>query len=407
MSELAVKNNAIGSTFIVAGTALGAGMLAMPLATAGVGFWTTFIMLVGLWAVMSYTALLLVEVYQHNDAETGLGSLAYKYLGRTGQWLTGLAMPFLLYSLVAAYLVGGGDIIQAFIHSVFGLSVPSYLGVIAFALVGALVVSIGTYSVDLVNRVLFTAKLFFLAAILMLLLPHVEQVNILTMPTAQALVLSAIPIVFTSFGFHGSVPSIVSYMEGNTRKLRWVFIIGSAIPLMVYVLWQLATLGSIATDTFLGVLVEASGINGLLVAVKTVAQSAYIDLVVRMFAGLALATSFLGVSLGLFDFLADVFKRKNNVTGRIQTSLITFLPPLFFALFYPKGFIFALGFAAIALAVLSLLLPSMLALKTRQQHKEGYQVKGGNLGLYTVFGLGLMIIGIQLAIVTGVLPEVG
>lgn len=407
MSELAVKNNAIGSTFIVAGTALGAGMLAMPLATSGVGFWATFLILLGLWAVMSYTALLLVEVYQHNDAETGLGSLTYKYLGRTGQWLTGLAMPFLLYSLVAAYLVGGGDIIQAFIHSVFGLSVPSYLGVIAFALVGALVVSIGTYSVDLVNRVLFTAKLFFLAAMLMLLLPHVEQVNILTMPTAQALVLSAIPIVFTSFGFHGSVPSIVSYMEGNTRKLRWVFIIGSAIPLMVYVLWQLATLGSIATDTFLGVLVEASGINGLLVAVKTVAQSAYIDLVVRMFAGLALATSFLGVSLGLFDFLVDVFKRKNNVTGRIQTSLITFLPPLFFALFYPKGFIFALGFAAIALAVLSLLLPSMLALKTRQQHKEGYQVKGGNLGLYTVFGLGLMIIGIQLAIDTGVLPEAG
>lgn len=402
-----MKNNAIGSTFIVAGTALGAGMLAMPLATAGVGFWTTFIMLVGLWAVMSYTALLLVEVYQYNDAETGLSSLAYKYLGRSGQWLTALAMPFLLYSLVAAYLVGGGDIIQAFINSVFGLRVPSYLGVVAFAFVGALVVSIGTYSVDLVNRVLFTAKLYFLAAMLMLLLPHVEQVNILTMPTAQALVLSAIPIVFTSFGFHGSVPSIVSYMEGNTRKLRWVFIIGSAIPLMVYVLWQLATLGSIATDTFLGVLVEATGINGLLVAVKTVAQSPYVELVVRLFAGLALATSFLGVSLGLFDFLADVFKRKNTATGRVQTSLITFVPPLFFALFYPKGFIFALGFAAIALAVLSLLLPSMLALKTRQQHENGYQVKGGNLGLYTVFTLGLMIIAIQLAIVAGVLPEVG
>lgn len=402
-----MKNNAIGSTFIVAGTALGAGMLAMPLATAGIGFWTTLLMLVGLWAVMSYTALLLVEVYQYNDTDTGLSSLAYKYLGRSGQWLTGLSMPFLMYSLVAAYLVGGGDIIQVFVATVLNLEIPSYFGVLLFALVGAIVVCIGTHSVDLVNRLLFTAKLLFLTVMLVLLLPHVQHVNILTMPTAQALVLSAIPIVFTSFGFHGSVPSIVNYMEGDTKKLRWVFVIGSAIPLMVYVLWQLATLGSINTDTFLGVLAQASGINGLLAAIKTVAESAYLELAVRMFAGLALATSFLGVALGLFDFLADVFKRKNNTLGRFQTSLLTFIPPLFFALFYPKGFVFALGFAAIALAVLSLLLPSMLALKTRKQHEQRYQVKGGKLSLYGVFGLGLMIIVIQLAIVGGALPEVG
>ena len=69
-----VKNSAIGSTFIVAGTALGAGMLAMPVATAGIGFWTALAMLFGLWLVMSYTALLLDEVYEYNYADTGLGS---------------------------------------------------------------------------------------------------------------------------------------------------------------------------------------------------------------------------------------------------------------------------------------------------------------------------------------------
>src|SRR5690554_7284117 len=108
-------------------------MLAMPLATAGIGFWTTLLMLVGLWAVMSYTALLLVEVYQYNDTDTGLSSLAYKYLGRSGQWLTGLSMPFLMYSLVAAYLVGGGDIIQVFVATVLNLEIPSYFGVLLFA----------------------------------------------------------------------------------------------------------------------------------------------------------------------------------------------------------------------------------------------------------------------------------
>ena len=58
-----MKNRTLGSVFIVAGTTIGAGMLAMPLAAAGVGFSVTLILLIGLWALMCYTALLLLEVY--------------------------------------------------------------------------------------------------------------------------------------------------------------------------------------------------------------------------------------------------------------------------------------------------------------------------------------------------------
>lgn len=402
-----MKNSAIGSTFIVAGTALGAGMLAMPVATAGIGFWTALAMLFGLWLVMSYTALLLVEVYQHNDANTGLGSLSHQYLGRTGQWLARLAMPFLMYSLVAAYLVGGGDIITISVSKLLGFELAGWLGILAFAVVGGGVVILGTGSVDRVNRVLFAIKVVFLALMLVMLLPHVEQINLLAMPVRQALILSAIPVVFTSFGFHGSVPSIVSYMQGDTGKLRLIFIAGSAIPLVVYVLWQLATLGSIATDTFLGVLAQRSGINGLLGAIQAVAQSGKVEMAVRLFAGLALATSFLGVALGLFDFLADTFRRQNTVRGRLQTGLLTFLPPLFFALFYPNGFIFALGFAAIALSVLSLILPPLLVRRSRRMDADGYRVAGGAPALWGVFVLGVAIILIQLLIVAGWLPDVG
>jgi tyrosine-specific transport protein len=58
--EERVKNRTLGSIFIVAGTTIGAGMLAMPLAAAGVGFGVTLVLLGGLWALMCYTALLLL-----------------------------------------------------------------------------------------------------------------------------------------------------------------------------------------------------------------------------------------------------------------------------------------------------------------------------------------------------------
>ena len=405
-----MKSSAVGSTFIVAGTALGAGMLAMPLATAGVGFFSALAMLGVLWAVMCYTSLLMVEAYHDRDPNLGLASLAKQYLGPLGYWLATLAMPFLMYALVAAYVSGGGELVQVSLSNWLGWKLTTTQAILLFTLAGGAVVSLGTRSVDVVNRWLFAVKILFLLGMLSLLLPHIQQVNLLTLPVEQVLILSAIPVVFTSFGFHGSVPSIVSYLGGDIKKLRWVFIIGSAIPLVVYILWQLATLGAISSAAFVGIIAEESGLNGLLTAVKNVVEVPKVEFAVRSFAALALATSFLGVALGLFDFLADIFKRPHTASGRLQTGALTFLPPLFFALYYPKGFIVALGFAAIALSVLSLILPALMVWQRRRQAEQAttqYQVAGGSGLLALIFALGIGVIVVQLCIVAGYLPAVG
>ena len=308
-----MKNRTLGSIFIVAGTTIGAGMLAMPLAAAGVGFSVTLVLLVSLWALMCYTALLLLEVYQHVPADTGLGTLAKRYLGRYGQWVTGFSMMFLMYALTAAYISGAGELLASSISDWTGTNISPTTGVLLFTFVAGGVVCVGTSLVDLFNRLLFSAKIIFLVAMLALLMPHIHKVNLLTLPLQQGLALSAIPVIFTSFGFHGSVPSIVSYMNGNIRKLRWVFITGSAIPLVAYIFWQLATLGSINSTTFMGLLANHAGLNGLLQALREVVASPHVELAVHLFADLALATSFLGVALGLFDYLADLFQRRTDL----------------------------------------------------------------------------------------------
>lgn len=122
-----MKNRTLGSIFIVAGTTIGAGMLAMPLAAAGVGFGVTLALLVSLWLLMCYTALLLVEVYQYEAADTGLGTLAKRYLGGHGQWLTGFSMMFLMYALTAAYISGAGELLATSISQWTQQSFPTYL----------------------------------------------------------------------------------------------------------------------------------------------------------------------------------------------------------------------------------------------------------------------------------------
>lgn len=403
-----MKNRTTGSILIVAGTTIGAGMLAMPLAAVGVGFGVTLVLLVLLWALMCYTALLLLEVYQHIPADTGLGTLALRYLGRYGQWLTGFSMLFLMYALTAAYISGAGELLASSLNQWLDITLPPAAGVLLFTVIGSAIICAGTVLVDLFNRLLFSAKIIFLVLMLALLLPHIQQINLLSLPLQQGLALSAIPVIFTSFGFHGSVPSIVSYLNGDIRKLRRVFIIGSAIPLVAYIFWQLATLGSIGSAVFSSLLANHAGLNGLLQAVRQVVASPHVELAVHLFADLALATSFLGVALGLFDYLADLFQRKKSLGGRLQTGVITFTPPLAFALFYPRGFVMALGYAGVALSVLALIVPALLTLQSRKSHPQGaWQVMGGKPALWLVLFCGIAVIAIQVAITVGLLPAVG
>ncbi len=103
-----------------------------------------------------------------------------------------------------------------------------------------------------------------------------------------------------------------------------------------------------------------------------------------------------------------MFQRKNSVSGRLQSGIITFLPPLAFALFYPRGFVMALGYAGVALAVLALMLPALLVMKSRRQHPQAaWRVAGGAPALWLVLLCGVGIVAIQFCIVAGLLPAVG
>ncbi|MFV9996761.1 MAG: tyrosine transporter TyrP [Arsenophonus endosymbiont of Dermacentor nuttalli] len=404
-----MKNLTLGSILIVAGTTIGAGMLAMPLAASGVGFPMMVLMLIGLWALMSYTALLLVEVYRYNPPHLGLGSIAKLYLGIPGKVITSLSMLLLMYALATAYIGGAGILIANSLSSWLGINISIDSAIILFTIIGGTIVGIGTHSVDLINRILFIAKIVFLIIMLAVMMPHVENSNLTAMPVEKGLVLSAIPVIFTSFGFHGSIPSLVSYMDGNIEKLRKIFIIGSALPLFAYILWQIATLGAIPQNTFIGILANQSGLNGLLTTINNIVATSQVNIAVNLFMDLALATSFLGVTLGLFDYLADMFKRKNSAFGRLQSGLLTFLPPLICALFL-SSFVQALTYAAVALSILALILPALMVMRVRklEAHKTHYyRVKGGTLALLIVLICGFAVILIQIAIVIGILPQVG
>ncbi|MGS0695028.1 tyrosine transporter TyrP [Shewanella sp. 0m-4] len=393
-----------GSMLIIAGTTIGAGMLALPLAASGLGFGVASIIMLLIWSLMTYTALLMIEVHQFAPVDATLHTLAHKLLGRKGQVIASFAMMFLFYALCAAYIAGGGEQIHSKLTHWFELELPMQAGAIIFTLLIGTVVAIGTRSVDMINRSLFSLKLIALVVMLFLLLPHVSVENLVALPVHQGLVFASLPVIFTSFGFHGSIPSVVRYLGKDTKALRWIIVVGSALPLMIYVVWMLASQGVLPQQE----LMTSQSLNGFIGSLSRMLHNPMIANAVSIFADLALATSFLGVSLGLYDFLADLFKRSAKPSHRVQVGLVTFLPPLGFALFYPQGFITALGYAAFALVILAVFLPvAMVTAQRKQVGLEGYRVKGGKAGLIIATLAGVLIISVQLMQIFNQLPAVG
>ena len=397
-------NKTVGSTLLVAGTMIGAGMLAMPLTSAGIGFGFTLVLLLGLWALLTFSALLFVELYQTAESDAGIGTLAEQYFGKTGRIIATAVLIIFLYALIAAYISGGGSLLKDLLPESFGDKVSILLFTVIF---GSFIV-IGTHSVDKINRVLFFVMLAAFAVVLSLMLPEIKFDNLMATPIDNALIISASPVFFTAFGFHGSIPSLNKYLGGNVKALRISILVGSAITLCAYILWQMSTHGLLTQNEFLQILKEDATLNGLVKATLAITGSNMIAGAVKLFSTLALVTSFLGVGLGLLECIEDLLKRSFNISaGRISLGLMTFIPPLVFALFYPEGFILALGYAGQMFAFYAVVLPVSLVWKARRTHTNlPYKVWGGNLTLIIVLVLGVIITSIPFAIRAGYLPFV-
>lgn len=389
----------LGSIAIVSGTAIGGGMLALPLAMAGLGTFPALILLAVLWAVSAYSALLMLEINLKSGVGDNVHAITGKILGKIGQFLQGASFLSLLYALTMVYLLGGSTLLDAKYEMLTGRNMDSKTAIMAFTLIFGGLIAVGVAWVDRVSRFFFPLMITLLVVLVAFLLPEVSLSSLVSdtiksgieQGGVSGIIMAAVPVAFTSFGFHVCIATLVGYLDGEVKSLKKVLLIGSTIPLICYIFWLLVTVGTVGGDAI-------NSFNGslpaLVKALQDVAQFSFIDKCITFFADLALVTSFLGVTMSLFDFLAELTRAKNNAVGRAQTWLLTFIPPLLCALFYPDGFVKVLGYAAIPLVMMVIFLPIAMAVKQRKQTPAGFQVAGGNSALVV---LGLVGIGIIVA----------
>lgn len=387
----------LGGILLVSGSCIGAGMLGLPMLSAHAGFKPSILMFILCWLFMTCTGLLLLEVNLWFKDETNLSTLAGRTLGAFGKFTAWIVFLFLFYCLMVAYASASGELFTDFFQEITLITLPHGIGSILMTSIFGIMVYLGTEAVDKFNRVLMLGLCATYILLLFLGAPHVNPDYLNTTNFSAALIV--IPAMIVSFGFHNLIPSLTTYLNHDPKKLKIVFIVGSLIPLIIYIAWEWLLLGLIplhGESGFTEALTQGDLTTKILKA--HVGGSLIVDLA-HYFAFFAIVTSFLGVALSFVDFLADGLTIKKTAKGKFLLSCMALGPPLIFSLIYPKIFLVALNYAGgFGAVILFGILPALMVWSGRYIKKiDSIRiVPGGKLMLTLVLMISVAIIILQL-----------
>ncbi len=349
----------VSAMFLVAGTCIGGGMLALPVATGIGGFLPSLAVLLIGWLAMTATALLLLEVSLWMEEGAHIITMTSRLLGMPGKAVSWCLYLFICYASLVAYTAGGGHQISSALSAYLDWPFSKELGCVLFIVAFGVIVDLGSYLVGRINAILFIAMI---AAYFALVVMGIDEVN-LHLLTHQRWSYSiwSVPLILTTFSFQTMVPSLTPYLKRHVKSLRIAVIGGTAITLCVYILWQWLILG----------IVPVEGTNGLLAALqlgepptqflREHVNGRWVSVIAEYFAFFAIVTSFLGIALGLVDFLSDGLKIRNKGWGKIALGALIIIPTLIFATQYERAFLVAMeATGGIGDSILNGLIPVMM-----------------------------------------------
>lgn len=372
------KGTILGGSLLVAGTTIGGGMLALPVLTSPAGFIPSIVIYVLCWIFMAGTGLLFLEVSQWVKDDSNIITMAESTLGKAGKYFSWIMYIFLFYCLTIAYTVGCGNILVELLQN----RIPDWLGPILFVALFSPLIIIPTALAGRLNIWLVLGLALSYFGFVFLGAQYVNEENLKVMNWSNSLM--ALPIAFTAFAYQGIIPTLSHYMHHDVCRTRNAILVGSCIPLFAYIVWEWLILGIIPTNGPSGLLEALKNGDNAVHPLQNFIQNPAVYYIGQAFAFFALVTSFLGVTLGLRDFLADGLNIQKDAKGKMILALLIFTLPLIISVSYPHIFLIALDYAGgFGCALLLGLLPILMTWVGRYhlQYKSEQQLPGGRLML--------------------------
>lgn len=293
---------------IMTGCIIGGGVLALPYAVAQSGFWSSMLLIISLGLIMLFINLRIGEMSIAVKKQHQVVGLVEKFLGKKGKNIMTTAMLLLSYGALIAYAIGSARILSL-------LGGGELMWRVIFYIICSIMVGKGIQAIGGSELILETIKIGIVAIIVALGMG--DGINTTFFAGFSPI---GIGMVFgvALFAYLGlvSVPAVYELVK-QKQKLRKIIIIGSIIPIIVYVLFITTVISKTGTAT---------------TEVATIGLQNYfsptVGVLINIFALLALATSFLAVAYSVYDMFIRDFRIKKK-----KSFILAFLPSFIGMLF--------------------------------------------------------------------------
>lgn len=325
------------SSFLVAGAAIGSGVLALPILAAGPGVVNTLIFITMTFIVAYWMATMSVDIYaKYDDHNVNAATLAVDYFGKKGFIFTTLMNLFSMGALAAAYVNAGGDLLAKTVLPLIGVTIHPQLGMIIFFVVfmPAFVVGIGLIS--RLNSVIFTIKFLCLITAIILGVQLIKPDIFEFIPSGVKYLGAGASTMFCIWYMHCVIPLVMKINNWDVKKSRRAILIGMVMPALAYIGWMLLIFSLVSRNDFLHL--ETIG-DVMKFALNKPGVPKSITSLVGIFASITVLTAFLSIGFSLVAFVLDAFKWEDNAKNRLFGTLISFVIPVIIALAFPKAFV--------------------------------------------------------------------
>ena len=350
-----------GVLFIIAGTAVGGGMLGLPLVSHALSSFSSLSLLCIAWGYSLFAGLVLHQLFiQHNTAN--LPQLVQKVFGTPAQYVMKLSFMSLCISLLSAYGAAGSEVLDKIICSYSDISYNPKILTPLFCIFLSYFIYTDMEKSDYLNRFLFILKIICLITASVLLCQSMGWAlwRPLWEPFPEwhqsSYTLNSTFFVFlAAFGYHVVLPSL--FRRTQKRSIVKLLCLSSLIPLCLYSFWDTLIKGALFYDHDIAahVIHAPQQLKAMLFELEK--HSVYLETLLQLFYFFALSTSYIGVGFAFYDYNQRFFQKR-------IAYCVTFLVPMAVTLLIPKLFLTGIKWAGVASTMYAMLIPGLIAFKT-------------------------------------------
>ena len=304
-----MTKNFILAVATLVGAIVGLGIFGIPYTASKAGFFVGIGYIVVLGFVMLILHLIYGEVVERTKEKHRLTGYAEKYLGAKWKKVVGLIIILSIYSALLAYIIVGGK----FLALIFPGFASPFIFSIVFWLVLSIAVWRGIRTVAGVELAMAGLLLFLVIILFAFGAGSINNENFYSFELADFF----LPYGVVLFAFAGilAIPEVRELIKMDGRQYKKAIILGTLIPMAVYILFTVLVVGISGTGTSHEAL---AGLSGIL--------SSGAIRIGAVFGILALATSYLVLGLNLKHTFEYDWKTKKVFAG----AMVTVVPILLF-----------------------------------------------------------------------------